>query len=180
MSDHRFKDYEIINENSSLINIEKQCIKLDSPCYIGACILDLSKIIFYDYWYKLKDRYKNKINLMYYDTDSYLCHIKTDDIYKDMSEMNIFDMSCYDPKFKYYKSGRYEMGLLKDESPKPIIEAVSLKSKLYGYRKESDEVYKGLNNDITFQSLKNAVFNNELITSEFYTIKAKNHKIYSS
>ena len=31
---------------------------------------------------------------MYYDTDSYLCYIKTDDVYNDMSEMNIFDMSC--------------------------------------------------------------------------------------
>ena len=116
ISNDRFKDYEIINENSTLINIEKQCIKLDSPCYIGSCILDLSKIIFYDYWYKLKNRYKNNISLMYYDTDSYLCHIKTDDVYKDMSQMDIFDMSCYDPKFKYYKPGKYEMGLLKDEN----------------------------------------------------------------
>ena len=33
------------------------------------------------------------------------------------------------------------MGLLKDESPiSPIIEATSLKSKLYGYKKETDEV----------------------------------------
>ena len=28
------KDY-IINEESALFNIEKQCIKLDFPCYIG-------------------------------------------------------------------------------------------------------------------------------------------------
>ena len=77
--------------------------------------------------------------------------------------------------------GKYVMGLLKDESVlSPIVEGISLKSKLYGYRKESDEVkYKGLKNDISFESLKNAVFNNELITSQFYTIKAKNHKIYS-
>ena len=59
-----------------------------------------------------------------------------------------------------------KLGLLKDESPNSqIIESVSLKDKLYGYRQESDEVkYKGLKNDINFESLKNAVFNNELIT----------------
>ena len=160
VSNETFKDYQIINQESSLFNIEKQCIQLDSPCYIGSTILDQSKIIFYDYWYKLKNRYKDNISLMYYDTDSYLCNIKTDDVYKDMSEMDIFDMSCYDPKFKYYKPGRYEMGLLKDESAlSPIIEAVSLKSKLYGYKKESDELkFKGLKNDISFESIKNAVF----------------------
>ena len=136
VSNDRFKDYEIINENSALINIEKQCIKLDSPAYIGSTILNLSKIIFYDNWYKLKDRYGDNISLMYYDTDSYLCHIKTEDIYKDVSKMNIFDMTSYKSDFKYYKQGQYEMGLLKDENVKSkdddvynsqIVEAVALK-----------------------------------------------------
>ena len=94
VSNDRFKDYEIINENSCLINIQKQCILLDTPSYIGATILDLSKIIFYDNWYKLKNRYGGRISLMYYDTDSYLCHIKTQDVYKDMSEMDIF-LTCH-------------------------------------------------------------------------------------
>ena len=61
-----------------------------------------------------------------------------------------------------------------------IVEAVALKSKLYGYIKENDKIkYKGIKNELNFETLKNAVFNNELIKSEFYTIKAKNHKIYS-
>ena len=32
---------------------------------------------------------------------------------------------------------------------------------------------------LNFQSLKNAVFNNELISSTFYSIKSKNNKIFS-
>ena len=98
-----------------------------------------------------------------------------------MYQMDIFDMSCYDPKFKYYREGNYEMGLLKDESPNSqIIEAVRLKDKLYGYDKESDQMKcKGMKNDINFESLKNAVFNNEVITSKFYTIKSKDNKIFS-
>ena len=183
ISNDRFKDYEAIDENNAIINIEKQCIKLDSPSYIGSCILDLSKIIFYDNWYKLKNKYKDNISLMYYDTDSYLCHIKTEDIYKDMSMMNIFDMSSYNHDFKYYKQGVYEMGLLKDENSvynSQIVEACALKSKLYGYIKENDKIkYKGIKNELDFQSLKNVVFNNEMIKSDFYTIKAKNHKIFS-
>ena len=192
ISNDRFKDYEAIDENNALINVEKQCIKLDSPAYIGACILDLSKLEFYNNWYKLKNKYKDNIALMYYDTDSYLCHIKTEDVYKDMYEMNIFDMTSYKPDFKYFKTGQqYKMGLLKDENANSkdpddsvynsqISEAVALKSKLYGYLKESDIIkYKGLKSKIDFQSLKTAVFNNELIKTDFYTIKAKNHKIYS-
>ena len=127
---------------------------------------------------------------MYYDTDSYLCHIKTDDVYKDMSEMDIFDMSSYKTDFKYYKEGVYEMGLLKDENSSSkdensvyesqIVEACALKSKLYGYRKENEKVkFKGIKNQLDFESLKDAVFDNKTIKSEFYTIKAKDHKIYS-
>ena len=193
VSNDRFKDYEIINQTSALINIEKQCIKLDSAAYVGATILDLSKIIFYGNWYKLKDRYGDNISLMYYDTDSYLCHIKTEDVYKDMSEMNIFDMTSYKPDFKYYKQGQvYEMGKLKDENAvskdpndtvynSQIVEAIALKSKLYSYRKENDnEKNKGIKDkNVNFESLKNAVFNNETIKTKFYTIRSKKHKIYS-
>ena len=160
VSKDTFKDYEIINEESGLFNIEKQFIILDSPCYIGSVILNLSKILIYNYWYKLKNRYQNNISMLYIDTDGFVCNIKTEDIYKDMYKMDVFDMSCYDPKFKYYKQGNYEMGLLKDESAMtPIIEAVSLKDKLYGYKKESDQVKcKGLKNDIKFSIVKKCCF----------------------
>ena len=53
VSNDRFKEYESIDENNALINVEKQCIKLDTPAYIGSTILDLSKIVFYENWYKL-------------------------------------------------------------------------------------------------------------------------------
>ena len=84
------------------------------------------------------------------------------------------------------------MGLLKDENAKSkdmndtvynsqIVEAVALKSKIYSYRKENEKVnYKGIKDkNINFQSLKNALFNNETIKTKFYTIRSKNHKIYS-
>ena len=95
--------------------------------------------------------------------------------------MKMFDMSCYDPKFKYYRPGKYEMGLMKDESPmSPIIEAVTLKDKLYGYKRESDQVKcKGIKNEIDFESLKRALFHNEILTAEFNKIANKDMKIYS-
>ena len=190
VSKDSFKDYDIIssdednNDNESvLFNIEKTYVKLDSPSYIGSCILDLSKILIYNYWYRLKDKYKDNINMLYIDTDGFVCHIrKNDNVYKDMYEMDdMFDMSCYDKSFKYYRPGEYESEKIKDECPFTVItEAVSLKDKLYGYIKDNNEVqFKGIKN-VTFQRLKNALFNNETIKNVFNTIKStKDCKIFS-
>ena len=56
-----------------------------------------------------------------------------------------------------------------------------MKDKLYAYKKESEEIKcMGIKNNVNFESLKNAVFNNEIITSKFNTIKStKDCKIYS-
>ena len=188
VSKDTFKDYDIVSsddDESVLFNIEKNYVKLDTPSYLGCCILDLSKILIYNYWYTLKNRYKDNISMLYIDTDGFVCNIrKTDDVYKDMYEMDdIFDMSCYNTSFKYYRNGQYETGKLKDECPFIIItEAVSLKDKLYAYVKEDKKVQiKGIKNkDITFERLKNALFNNKTIKNEFSTIKStKDCKIYS-
>ena len=163
VSKDSFKDYDIISsdeDESVLFNIEKSYVKLNSPNYIGSTILSLSKILIYNYWYRLKHNYKDNISMLYIDTDGFVCNIrKTDDVYKDMYEMDdMFDMSCYNDSFKYHRNGQYETGKIKDECPFTVItEAVSLKDKLYAYVKENNKVeFKGMkkkdkrNKDITF------------------------------
>ena len=198
VSKESFKDYDIIsssdedsdNIDTVLFNIEKNHVKLDSANYIGSTILCLSKKLIYDYWYKLKNKYKNNISMLYIDTDGFVCNIKnTDDVYKDMYEMgDMFDMSSYNESFDFYRKGEYDTGKIKDECPATVItEAVSLKDKLYAYVKEDNEVeFRGIkfknkkNNDITFERFKNALFNNESISNEFERIKStKDCKIYS-
>ena len=121
--------------------------------------------------------------MLYIDTDGCVCNIiNNDDVYKDMFEMEMFDISCYNESFKFYRRGQYEMGKLKDECAENVItEAISLKDKLYAYKKETDEVKcKGVKYNINFDSLKNAAFNNEIITAKFNTIKSsKDCKMYS-
>ena len=39
--------------------------------------------IWYDY---LKPKYGENVNLCYMDTDTFIVHVKTDDIYKDIAE----------------------------------------------------------------------------------------------
>ena len=95
---------------------------------------------------------------MYIDTDGFVCNITNhDDVYKDMNENDMFDMSCYDKSFKYYKPGNYELGLIKGESSSSVItEAVSLKDKLYAVISENDGVEcKGIKDakDVSFLNL---------------------------
>ena len=57
------------------------------PVYLGLSILELSKIVMYEFWYDfVKPKYGEKAKLYYMDTESFILYIKTDDIYKDIAE----------------------------------------------------------------------------------------------
>ena len=58
---------------------------MNKPVYLGLSILELSKIIMYDFWYDYaKPKYGEKAKLYYMGTNSSIAYIKTDDIYKDI------------------------------------------------------------------------------------------------
>ena len=79
-----FKHSHIINEN--LVGVEKQKpkLKLDKPIFIGMSILDLSKQHMYKFYYDvMKPKYGDNIRMVYTDTDSFVFHTRTDDIYQD-------------------------------------------------------------------------------------------------
>ena len=88
--------YEISNK---LCLVESKPIKtvFNKPIYLGACILETSKLHMHQFWYDhLKNKYNNKVELIYTDTDSLIIHVETDDIYKDMLEdKNLNDFSEY-------------------------------------------------------------------------------------
>ena len=55
--------------------------------YLGLLILDLSKILMYEFQYDyVKPKYSEKVKLCYMDTDSFISHMKTENIYKDIAE----------------------------------------------------------------------------------------------
>ena len=93
-----FKRSHIINED--LVGVEKQKpkLKLDKPIFIGMSILDLSKQHMYKFYYDvMKPKYGENIRMVYTDTDSFVFHTKTDDIYQDLQEINDeMDFSGYE------------------------------------------------------------------------------------
>ena len=61
-------------------------VRMNKPIYLGQAILDLSKTLIYEFWYNhIKPMYRDKARLCYTDTDSFIIHIKTEDVYKDIS-----------------------------------------------------------------------------------------------
>ena len=60
---------------------------MNKPAYLGLSILDLSKTVIYEFWYDyVKPKYGENAKLCYMDTDSFIVHVKTDDIYKDIAK----------------------------------------------------------------------------------------------
>ena len=61
-------------------------------------MLEVSKILMYEFWYNyMKPKYGEKAKLCYTDTDSFICHNKTEDFYEDIAP-NVdkwFDTSGY-------------------------------------------------------------------------------------
>ena len=68
---------------------------MNKPVYLGLSIIELSKILMYEFWY---DYEKSKDKLCYMDTDNFIVHIKTVDIYRDIAEdvETKFDTSNYE------------------------------------------------------------------------------------
>ena len=59
---------------------------MNKPAYLGLSILEISKTLMYEFWYDyIKPKYQQNAKLCYMDTDSFLIHIKTEDVYKDIA-----------------------------------------------------------------------------------------------
>ena len=79
VSNPRFKGSIILktqtDSDDGLVMVERSRTKisLNKPIAIGISILDISKIRMYDFYYnQIKKRYKNKVELCYTDTDSFV------------------------------------------------------------------------------------------------------------
>lgn len=138
ISKPNYQRHTIFCENLSAIHMKMSKLVFDKPVYFG--ILDLSKILMYDFHYNyIKPKYGEKAQLLFTDTDSLCYEIKTKDFYKDIAPdvKSMFDTSNYP---KDHKSGittgvnKKVIVMFKDEAGGlQIIEFVGLRAKLYSY-----------------------------------------------
>ena len=66
---------------------------MNKPIYLGLSILEISKILMYEFWYDyVKPKYNDNVRLCYMDTDSFVMNIKTNDFIKIFLMMLIIDL----------------------------------------------------------------------------------------
>ena len=76
----------IFDNNLVTIRKIKVALNLKKPVYIGICILELTKVLMYEFHYDyIKNKYDNKSKLIFADTDSLMYEIKTEDVCEDFS-----------------------------------------------------------------------------------------------
>ena len=62
-------------------------ILINKPVHLGLSVLELSKILMYEFRYDyVRPKYGEKAELCYLDKVNFIVYIKTDDIYKDIAE----------------------------------------------------------------------------------------------
>ena len=181
--------YEI---SDKLFLVESTPIKtvFNKPIYIGACILETSKLHMYQFWYDhLKNKYNNKVELIYTDTDSLIIQVETDDIYKDMFEdKDKYDFSEYPKDHPNYNiTNKKVLGTFKDELKSRIItEFIGLKPKMYSFNfienniVVNKNIHKGIKNSISLKhdEYKRSLYKEELIYKEFYNLQLNKQNIY--
>ena len=103
--------------NDDLFAINKRRLVLNRPIYVGMAILDLSKLLMYDFHHNYMLN-KYNIKLMFTDTDSLFHEIKTDDVYKDLfQDKKIFDNSDYPKNSEFFfDENKKVIGKIKDEA----------------------------------------------------------------
>ena len=76
-----FVSQNIFNKSFVVIQEIKPVLGLDKPIYVGFSILDLSKLLMYEFYYKYIKR-KFNANLLFTDTDSLVYEVEADYVYE--------------------------------------------------------------------------------------------------
>ena len=182
----------LISEDLSIIEMKKTKVKINKPICLGLSILEISKILMYEFWYDyMKPKYHNNVNLCYMDTDSFIMDIKTNEFYKDIANdvENRFDTSNYEVN-RSLPMGKNKkvIGLMKDElGGKIITEFVTLRPKTYSYLTDDgkeDKKAKGtkkcvIKKMIKFNDYKKCLLNDEVILKSQQRFISKKHDVYT-
>ena len=164
---------------------------MNKPIYLGLSILDISKILMYEFWYDyMKPKYNDNVKLCYVYTDSFVMNIKTNDFYKGTTNdiEKRFDTSNYEVS-RPLPTGKNKkvIGLMKDElGGKIITEFVTLRPKTYLYLTDDskeDKKAKGtkkcvIKRMIKFNDYKNCLLKDKVILKSQQRFISKKHRKY--
>ena len=177
VSEPNYHSHKKFSEHLMVTEMKKTGVKMTKPLYLGMSILDISKILMYEFWYDyIKPKYGDRAKL-YTDADKFIIYIKTEDFFEDISNdvERWFDTSNYDKNDKRLLAigkNKKVPGLFKDElEGKLMTEAVALRPKTYAYLMDDVALIKKLKRQkkcviqqkLMFENYKDCLFNNKTI-----------------
>ena len=190
-----FESGVLFGENLMGCEMGKIKVVMNKLVHLGQAILDLSKIVIYEFHYDyMVPKYGlEKLKLCYMDTDSLVFDIKTEDFYEDITDdvEARFDTSGYSKTdFRLLPIGlnKKVIGLMKDElGGKIMTEFVALRPKLYSYKKLDgleDKKCKGIKKCIvkktlTFEDYKACLFNDSTEYRSQLMFRSAKHEVHT-
>ena len=164
-------------------------IRWNKPTYIGFCVLELSKLLMYQFHYDcFLKTFKNRAKLLFTDTDSLCYELRTADVFADMRRSaDRFDTSDYPKTHANYSSANCKViGKFKDEcGSQPVLEFVGLRSKMYSlltHDGKEKSTAKGIKTSYQKKHLKHELYKQSLFqesttTASYYQIGSDNHQL---
>ena len=188
-----FKSGVLFGENLMGCEMGKIKVVMNKPVYLSQAILDLSKIVMYEFHYNYMVPKYGLENLKpcYMDTDSLVYDIKTEDFYEDIADdvPARFDTSGYCPNRPLPVGlNKNVIGLMKDElGGKIMTEFVALRPKLYSYKKldgSEDKKCKGIKKcvvkkTLTFEDYKAYLFNDSTEHRSQLMFRSAKHEVHT-
>ena len=180
------------NSNLVSMRIGKTKVELNKPVYLGASILDLSKILMYDFHYDyIILKYGNRAQLLFTDTDSLCYELWTDDFFVDIAPdvETMFDRSNFPkehPSCIPTGKNKKVIGLFKEENGGEILlEFCGLRAKCYATKmhdgtesKKCKGVKKAVvKKGLTIEDYKTCLFEVKPKTISFNTLRSRKHEI---
>lgn len=193
LKDCRFKSFTIFSEDLVAIELQKSSVYYSRPIVIGYSILELSKLILYEFAYGTVQRIlgPERVRFSYIDTDSIL--INSDkDIYVELIKKNphLFDTSDFpiNNVFGIELLNRKQAGLFHDENCGRIIKRfVALRPKAYSIELEDGDndrdikklksVSKTVTKSLEFKDFYNVWRDRSVVYSKMYKFQSTNHTI---
>ena len=182
VSSPSFVSQKIFCKNFVAVHRIKPVLTLNKPIYVGFSILELSKLLMYEFHYKY---IKNKFdaNLLITDMDSLVYKIKTEYVYEDFYlDKYLFNFSDYPLHSKFFDLvNKKVIGKMKDEFKGKIIsESAGLKPKMYSFISvDNEEVTRarGVNKQITPKDFVSVLFNKKVMRHNMKRIQSDLHRI---
>ncbi len=184
-----YSDTVIFSDKMLGVLRNRKEVTINKPIYIGAAILDISKVIMYDFHYNTVLPAFPDVKLIFTDTDSltYLFNTtpaKFDEFVED--NFDKFDTSNYEPDHPHYskKNAKVEGKFKSETGSEAIQEIVSLRSKCYAYtlpgmedHNKSKGTKRCISNKMKMEDYKYSLFTGNKVYADSLAFRSIKHEI---